>query len=125
MKHPFEIIDEVLAGSTAYSAEEIKDAAVKTYRDQPAHRCYWNNRFFLAIKFDLPAKKKRESAELAVENGHDGYWEWRTHSGYDMVRLLREVGIIEGVPVSLDEVLAHQYVSGDPTVMRQIEEKYF
>lgn len=124
MPGPYEIIDEVLNGSTSYPKEEVQQAALDVWESQPAHQCYWNNRFFLAIKFDLPEEMQRQAAWMSVLNGLNGYWEWKTHSSYDLVQALQDIGIIDMVPESLDDVPVHLYIDVDAVVLEQIAHKF-
>ena len=41
----------------------------------------------------LPYSKQRQAAWCAVSNGLNGYWEWKTHGGYDMANVLKYLGI--------------------------------
>ncbi|GEM_PF-2689568 len=118
------IIDDVLKGSTAYSKEDIEKAALDVYENQAAHQCYWNNRFFLAVKFDLPEEMQRTAAWKAITNGLNGYWEWRTHSGYDLVQAMQEIGITEGVPEKAANVPDHLYIPVEKDVLAQIARKF-
>ena len=124
MPYPHEIIDEVLNGSTSYSKEEVRQAALDVWESQPLHQCYWNNRFFLAIKFDLPEEMQRQAAWMSVLNGLNGYWEWKTHSSYDLVQALQDIGITDMVPKSLDDVPDHLYIDVDAVVLEQIAHKF-
>jgi len=124
MPDPYEIIDEVLNGSTSYTKEEIQTAALDVCKSQPLHQCYWNNRFFLAIKFDLPEEMQRQAAWMSVLNGLNGYWEWKTHSSYDLVQALRDIGITEGVPEKLADVSQHLYIPVERVVLDQIAKKF-
>ncbi len=99
-------------------------AVLDVYASQPDHQCYWNNRFFLAIKFDLPEKMQRQAAWMAVLNGLNGYWEWKTHSGYDLVQALHAIGVTEGVPEKLADVPHHLYVPVERVVLAGIAKKF-
>lgn len=124
MPSSYEIINEVLNGSTSYSKEAIRTAAADLWESQPLHQCYWNNRFFLAIKFGLPEEMQRQAAWMAVLNGLNGYWEWKTHSNYDLVEALRAIGIIKGVPEKLSDVPRHLYIPVEMVVLEQIANKF-
>jgi hypothetical protein len=58
-----------------------------------AHQCYWNDRFCIAVACNMPLRYKQEAAEAIVGNGRSGYFEWRTHYGYNMVRVFKQLGI--------------------------------
>lgn len=64
------------------------------FKNQPVHQCYWNNRFCIAVMCGLWENKQRLAAWCAVSNGLNGYWEWQTHSGYDMAAVLKYLGIV-------------------------------
>lgn len=63
------------------------------WANQAAHQCYWNNRFVLAVMCGLGLWKMRQSAWYVVSNGIMGYFEWKTHAGYDMAKVLERLGI--------------------------------
>lgn len=58
------------------------------------HNCYWNDGFYAANRFDLNEHTKRITAIVALWNGRHNYWEWKTHGGFDMARLLGDMSII-------------------------------
>lgn len=58
------------------------------------HNCYWNDGFYIANRFDLDEHTKRRTAVVALWNGRHSYWEWETHNGFDMARLLGDMGVI-------------------------------
>lgn len=68
-------------------------AAFYEFHDQPAHQCYWNNRFCIAIMCSLPISLQTKAAWCAVSNAVNGYWEWTTHSGFDVEAVLCHIGI--------------------------------
>lgn len=64
------------------------------FENQAAHQCYWNNRFCIAVMCDMWQNSQRLAAWCSVSNGINGYWEWTTHSGYDMVAVLKSIDIV-------------------------------
>ena len=64
------------------------------FKNQPTHQCYWNNRFCIAVMCGLQEDQRRLAAWCAVSNGLNGYWEWRTHSAYDMATMLKYLDIV-------------------------------
>lgn len=78
-----------------------KLAALYEYNNQAPDRCYWNNRFCIAIACELPKQLQREAAWCAVSNGLNSYWEWVTHSNFDVSTVLRRIGITD-VPHIID-----------------------
>jgi hypothetical protein len=70
-------------------------AAWYKHDHQPSHQCYWNNRFCIAVMCGLSWYIQRIAAWCAVSNALNGYWEWETHSGYDVAATLKYLGIVE------------------------------
>lgn len=68
-------------------------AARHVWDDQPAHHCYWNDRFAVAVLGGLSLAELRIGAWCVVSNGLNDYFEWKTHSGFDMDRVLNFLGI--------------------------------
>ena len=60
----------------------------------PAHQCYWNDRFAIAVMCGLDERQKI-AAWCVVSNGINGYFEWETHYGYNMVEALCRLGILD------------------------------
>lgn len=58
------------------------------------HQCYWNDRFAAAIMCGMDEHAQRVAAWAAVSNGLIGYWEWMSHAGFDMVAVLKHLGIV-------------------------------
>src|SRR3989344_1878047 len=54
------------------------------FENHALHQCYWNDRFCIAVMCGLWSNRQRLAAWCVVSNGLNLYWEWRTHSGYDM-----------------------------------------
>lgn len=69
-------------------------AAHFAYTDQPPHQCYWNDRFCIAVMCDMDWELQRLAAWCAVSNGMNGYWEWNTHTGYDVAHVLKRIGLL-------------------------------
>ena len=68
-------------------------AAQWEWERQPMHHCYWNNRFALAVMCGLSFEEIQMAAWCLVSNGLNGYFEWSTHSGYDMTVVFNHLGI--------------------------------
>jgi hypothetical protein len=58
------------------------------------HQCYWNDRFVAAVMCGMDEQSQRIAAWAAVSNGLMGYWEWKTHCGFDMGAVLKHLGVI-------------------------------
>ncbi len=81
-------VPELLGGRTAPVL-----AARYEWDHQAEHHCYWNNRFVLAVVCGLELHSLRLAAWCLVSNGVNGYFEWKTHSGYDMTVAFDTLGI--------------------------------
>lgn len=60
----------------------------------PPHNAYWNDRFYIAQKFNLDEFHKKISTIVLLWNGDNDYFEWITHDGFDNARLFRELNLI-------------------------------
>lgn len=64
------------------------------------HVTNWNDAFYVANRFkserrfcDLEKWEKKTSAIMALWNGRHGYFELNTHQGFDVGRLITEMGL--------------------------------
>lgn len=73
-----------------------KEAAKILYADPRQHQCYWNNRFAVAVMCGMSERHQRAAAWCVVDTGTRGYgyFEWVTHDGYDMVKVLKYLKIV-------------------------------
>lgn len=71
--------------------------AAKTYIDNlPLSQRYSNDKFCVAIAFDLFENSSEEMKEIArnvINNGYAQYWEWETSFGFNMNNALKKLGI--------------------------------
>jgi hypothetical protein len=58
------------------------------------HQCYWNDRFVTAVMCGMDEQSQRVAAWSAVSNGLIGYWEWRTHYGFDTAAALKHLDLV-------------------------------
>ena len=79
----------------AVDIPEVKDLALKIYETGFAsHQCYWNDRLYIAFRFDLDKEhKKRAIINSIIFNGSIEYFEGRTHFGFDNKGLLSTLGV--------------------------------
>ena len=63
------------------------------YENQASHQCYWNNRFVIAIMCKMPLWQIKMATWCLVSNGINRYFEWKTHSGYDMKTVFKYLGL--------------------------------
>lgn len=78
------------------SSEEAKSLAREVYLEGlPSHQCYWNDRFCIAMDFDLDPELKREAAERLEQNARQGYYEPITHFKFDLNKTLIQNGVPE------------------------------
>lgn len=99
----------------------LKDPFTLTYaffvwKDQPTHQRYWNNRFVVAVMCEMPEFHQRLAAWCLLSNARHKYFEWWTHSGYDMAAVFRFLGM--DVPDIERE--RHGYTSLEPRLCRDI-----
>ena len=88
-------VEECIANPAKYLKDPVTLLCAEfKFENQPLHQCYWNNRFCIAIMCELDDYSQRVAAWCAVSNGLNGYWEWRTHSGYDMAAVLKYLGVV-------------------------------
>ncbi len=60
----------------------------------PSHNCYWNDKFYIANRFNLRPFHKKQAAVVVLWNGRKGYFEWITHFGFDNAKLFHDLGLI-------------------------------
>jgi hypothetical protein len=70
-------------------------SAQRVFDDRRGHQCYWNDRFCAAVICGMDERFQRLAAWCTVSNGLNGYWEPRTHFGFDGVAVLKYLGIVE------------------------------
>lgn len=68
-------------------------AAERVWNSLPCHQCYWNDRFAIAVMCRLSMSHMQEAAWCLVNNGLNAYFEWKTHSDYDMTVVFECLGI--------------------------------
>jgi len=68
-------------------------AAILHCDNMSTHQCYLNCCFCISVLLHFPHRLQKQYAINLLENGRSGYWEWVTHSGYNMAEALRMVGI--------------------------------
>ncbi len=92
--HARELINAKIRGELPESEEPALILAAEfAYDYRPDHQCYWNDSFCVAVMCDLTWEKQQQAAWCAVCNGLNDYWEWHTHAGYEMAKVLRHIGI--------------------------------
>jgi len=104
---------------------EARELALKVYEEGlPTHQCYWNDRLYIAIRFGLDEEHQRKAVvNSVVANGRSGYFEQRTHFGFDNRRLLQEQGVpTEFLPAMHGGALDYQDL--DERVIRTVAEKF-
>ena len=79
---------------------------VWTIHHETQHQCYWNDRFVAAVMCGMSEEHQRRAARIAVQNGITGYWEWKTHYGFDTSKVLTYLGII---PFDYSPILKWDY----------------
>ena len=110
-----------------FNSPEAKQAAQEAIATLPGHPCYWNDRFYVAVRFGLDPKFQREAAIRSVfTNGSIGYFESLSHRGFDMKKFLIELGVPED---ALDRmpgprVLAYHALPDDPRIYKTIAERF-
>ena len=121
------------------NSPEALELAVRAYNvSLPLHQCYWNDRFYIAVRFGLQRELQRRAVvNSVVLNGASGYFETETHFGFDNSRLLQELGIsAEHIPTgkgyhTLDEKVIRAVAQkfevdlDDPSEMLRLQEGYF
>jgi hypothetical protein len=88
-----QIVDDYMSNPDPSNAASAAMAAHWLYEHNAAHQCYWNDRFCAAVACNLPQSYQTQAAWCLVSNGLRGYFEWRTHAGYDMTSILKRLGI--------------------------------
>jgi hypothetical protein len=118
----FRIVGKAVANPSPVPTEETLLAGMYVFEHGFAlHQCYWNDRFCIAVMLGLPWDLQQKAAWCALNNGLTEYWEWRTHHGYDVARVLKHIGIESGSGLGRNE-RGYFYLDGD--VARQIAEHF-
>jgi hypothetical protein len=102
---------------------EAKEMALEAYeKGFPPHTCYWNDRFYIAVKADLPENYRNLAAHKSMQNGINGYFETRTHFGFDMIKLLEDLGFEEPqIKIKEKNII---YYSLESEVIKFIQDKF-
>ncbi len=61
----------------------------------PQHTCYHNDRFYVGHVSGLEGSRMRNLATAVIRNGMFDYFEFNTHEGYPLAKLLRDESILE------------------------------
>lgn len=112
-----------LMNADAYGSEQAQ-AIAKRYFDMLAnpegHPCYHNDAAFVGLSFDLGPETTHDSAVFLIENGMAGYFEERTHAGFELFRLLRfQMRVMGGEEPERDD-----FFRLPPAVLRKVAAKY-
>lgn len=75
------------------------------------HNCYWNASFYLANRFNLSEFSKKQSAIVALWNGRNNYWEWKTHYGFDNAKLLKDLNLATERDLDITLINPKEYCS--------------
>lgn len=76
------------------TSRKAKRLALEAYNEGPEHPRYWNDRFYLAVRFNLSKRLQKQAfVNSIISNGKKGYFELETSAGYDNEKLLFELGV--------------------------------
>lgn len=116
------IVNQCMANPAKYLGNPMTILCAEfEFQNQPIHQCYWNNRFCIAVMCNLWRSRQRLAAWCVVSNGLNRYWEWRTHSGYDMTAVLKYLDV---VPTSFNEPQGDCYFLLDGGIAARLSEKF-
>lgn len=95
------------------------------YRDgRGSHVCYQNDNFYVAVMCGLDERRLRFAAAQALNNGLIGYWEWKTHAGWDMQIALQKLEISDDSIPDISTNRAINYDELRPTLCQKLAEKF-
>ncbi|MFH0869200.1 MAG: hypothetical protein V1839_03160 [archaeon] len=109
---------------------EAKQLATDIYDNHCClHQSYWNDRFYIAVKFGIDEERQKMAvANSVIANGRIGYFEKRTHEGFDNEKLLNEMLKDQGITVELEPIVFFgtqlRYSRLDEEIIRAVAEKF-
>lgn len=105
-----------------YNTRKARDLALKVFTyGFDNHQCFWNDRLYIALRFNLPIELKRKAVvNSIVANGRSAYFESVTHFGFNLFSLLQA----QGVRFKLAQPGKETYQELDEKVIRDISDLF-
>lgn len=118
------IIRAATSGEDVSPEELVKAGNALFASNRGSHVCYQNDNFYVAAICGLDERRLRFAAAQALNNGLIGYWEWKTHAGWDMQIALQKLEISD---YSIPDISTNRLIDYDelrPTLCQKLTEKF-